>query len=258
MIRAVIIGSGNVAEAFARALPGCGVEVVQVYARNRERGVMVAAIAGCGYADEPQRLASAEVYIAAVSDRAIGEVYEPLAIPDTAVALHVSGGQPMEAIPAKAAHRGVLYPLQTFTSGREVDFREIPLFVEASDPFAAGLIDDLAHRLSRDVRRADTAQRVRIHAAGVFACNFVNAMYGAGCEVARLADMPFEILKPLIMETARKACGCDDPRSVQTGPAVRGDRTTMERHLAMLDECGKEELTEIYNIASKYIANIAN
>lgn len=253
MRTAVIIGSGNVAEALARALPGCGVRVVQILARNRQRGGLLASLAGCTHADDPRQAAAADIYIAAVSDRAIGEVLSPLEIPESAVVVHVSGGQPMEVIPAKFAHRGVLYPLQTFTAGREVDFAEIPLFLEAADEATASRLEAFARRLSHNVGFASSGQRTAIHAAGVFACNFANAMYAAGSEVAATAGMPFGILKPLIAETARKACECSDPQRVQTGPAVRGDTTTMERHLRLLAESGRGELSDIYKLVSEYI-----
>lgn len=254
MNRVVIIGSGNVAEAFARALPDAGVEVAQVFARNGARGGAIARIAGCKHTDNPAEVVAADLYIAAVSDRAIGEAVLPLELPAEAVVVHVSGAQPMGVLPEKFCRRGVLYPLQTFTAGREVDFSEIPLFVEASDVATLGRLRDFALRLSKNVYEMDSARRAQIHLTGVFACNFVNAMYCAGNDIARIAGVPFDILKPMIVETARKAVENGDPVRVQTGPAVRNDRVTMERHrelLAAMD--GGGTLAEIYGIISDYI-----
>lgn len=98
---------------------------------------------------------------------------------------------------------------------------------------------------------ADSAQRSRIHLAAVFACNFANHMYAIGEEVARRAGLDFEVLKPLVAETAAKACDARSPRDVQTGPAVRNDTPTMERHLALLD--GEPTLQEIYTQISNNI-----
>lgn len=253
MTKAVIIGSGNVAEAFARALPEAGVEVVQIFARNAERGGLLAEAAHCGWSGDPSDIAAADIYIAAVSDRAIGDVLSALTIPDTAAAVHVSGGQPLSVIPEKFARRGVLYPLQTFTAGRRVDFSEIPFFIEGSDAATTLFLREFAQRLTNHIFEIDSAQRAKIHITGVFACNFVNAMYSAGGEVASLAGVPFDILKPLIAETARKAIESGEPRRVQTGPAVRNDTVTMERHLQLLDDCGKPELKRIYETISEYI-----
>ena len=251
MMRAVIIGSGNVAEALARALPQAGVSVVQIAARNRERGAEVAALAGAAYTCDLSQTAGADIYIAAVSDRAVGEVFAPVTLPEGAVAVHVSGAQPLEALPAKFARRGVVYPLQTFTAGREVDFAEIPMFIEGSDPATTEFLKTFAGRLSRKVSIASSEQRARIHLAGVFACNFVNAMYAAGGDVLRGAEIPFGVLGALIAETARKAAASGDPRTVQTGPAVRGDVASMRRHAELLT--GDERLRDIYEMISEYI-----
>ena len=254
MTKVVIIGSGNVAEAFARTLPECGVEVVQVVARNAVRGGYLAETAGCQWTAGPG-VAEADIYITAVSDRAIGEVLESLDIPDGGVVVHVSGASPLSVIPLRFARRGVLYPLQTFTAGRRVDFGETPFFVEGSDPSTTAFIADFARKLSGRVCEMDSSRRAELHLTGVFACNFVNAMYAAGGEMARAAGVDFEVLKPLIVETARKAVECRDPREVQTGPAVRGDRVTLERHLQLLARSGRHDLAGIYETISDYIKN---
>ena len=253
MRRAVIIGSGNVAEAFARALPQHGAEVVQIFARNAERGAAVAAIAGCSHTADPQQIAAADIYIAAVSDRAIADVLRPLALPCEAVVVHVSGAQPLDVIPAGFGRRGVLYPLQTFTSGRAVDFDTVPLFVEGVNEDVTQRIEAFARTLSSDVRRADSTRRAQIHLAGVFACNFANAMYAAGCEVVRNAGFSFDVLKPLIVETARKAAECQNPHDVQTGPAVRNDIVSINRHLELLQNNEMYKLNHIYETISDYI-----
>lgn len=253
-MKAAIIGSGNVAEAFARALRGAGVEVTGVYARNGERGRSVAALAGCGYFDLSAEISDADICIAAVSDRAVGEVLERAAIDPRTTVVHVAGGCALEAIPEVYAKRGVVYPLQTFTSGREVDFSQVPFFIEGSDAATTLFLKDFAGRLSPKVYDADSRQRARIHITGVFVCNFVNAMYCAGNALAAGAGMPFEVLKPLIAETAQKALECSDPRRIQTGPAVRGDGVTLERHRAILaSEIADEELKKIYETLSEYI-----
>lgn len=252
-MNAVIIGSGNVAEAFARALPEAGMTVVQIFARNAVRGRMLAGLAGCGWTDKPSELAAAELYIAAVSDRAIGEVLQPLSLPDGSVAVHVSGAQPLSVIPEKFARRGVVYPLQTFTAGRRVDFAEIPLFLEASDGETLSMLHEFASGLSKNIFDMDSAHRARLHLTGVFACNFVNAMYGAANRIAAEAGVPFGILTPMIEETARKAVESGNPESVQTGPAIRHDRVTMERHCELLASAGDAELLTIYETVSKYI-----
>ena len=247
----VIIGSGNVAESFARALPKSGVEVRQIFARNAERGATVAAIAGCEWNNSAEQLADAELYLVAVSDSAITPLLSSLPIPAGAVVAHTAGSQPLDAIPAHFENRAVVYPLQTFTAGRKVDFSEIPLFVEATNSELLGRVKGLATRLSRTVIEADSQMRSQAHLAGVVVCNFVNHLYAKGDELMQRAGLPFATLAPLIAETARKAIESGKPSAVQTGPAKRNDQTTIERHLRMLD--AQPQLKEIYEKLSQSI-----
>ena len=241
--RVVIVGSGNVAEALARALPASGVELCQLFAR-------VAALGGTTWTDDPRSLAAADLYLVAVSDRAVGEVAASLPVPAGAVVAHTAGSVPLDAL-GGFAHRAVLYPLQTFTAGRAVDFAQVPLFIEASDEATRGAVERFARRLSTQVYPADSQRRGALHLAGVLACNFVNALYTAGERTLAREGLPFEVLKPLIAETAAKALASPSPAAVQTGPAVRGDLPTLERHRARL--AGDALLLEIYNSMSQYI-----
>lgn len=248
--RVVIVGSGNVAEALARALPASGAELCQVFARNRERGPRVAALGGTTWTADPDRLAEADLYLIAVSDRAVGEVAASLRLPDGAVAAHTAGSVPLDALEA-FPRRAVIYPLQTFTAGRAVDFARVPLFLEASDKGTYQAVERFARRLSSQLYPADSKCRGILHLAGVLACNFVNALYAAGERTLAREGLPFEALRPLIAETAAKALAAPSPAAVQTGPAVRGDLPTLERHRALLAE--EPLLLEIYNLMSRYI-----
>ena len=252
MKRIVLIGSGNLAEALARAVAKSDCEAVQLFARNPERGPVVARLAGCGWTSDPADLCrTADLYLIAVSDRAVAEVASTLPIPERAAVTHTAGSVPLEAIPERFTRRAVFYPMQTFTKGRKVDFSEIPVFLETSDPGFRPELEAFARSLSRQVIWADSAQRAKVHLAAVFACNFANHMYALGEEVVRSAGLDFEVLKPLIAETAAKACDSRSPRDVQTGPAVRNDTDTQQRHLALLD--GNPALQEIYSQISKEI-----
>lgn len=248
--RVVIVGSGNVAEALARALPASGAELCQVFARNRERGPRVAALGGTTWTADLDRLAEADLYLIAVSDRAVGEVAVSLRLPDGAVAAHTAGSVPLDALEA-FPRRAVIYPLQTFTAGRAVDFARVPLFLEASDKGTYQAVERFARRLSSQLYPADSKRRGILHLAGVLACNFVNALYAAGERTLAREGLPFEALRPLIAETAAKALAAPSPAAVQTGPAVRGDLPTLERHRALLAE--EPLLLEIYNLMSRYI-----
>ena len=246
----VIIGSGNLAESLAVAVAAAPeLRLVQLFARNEARGREVAALAGTAWCGDAAQLARAELYLIAVSDRAVAEVAAQLPIPAGAAVAHTAGCVPLGVLPYE--RRAVFYPVQTFTRGRRVDFAEIPIFVEASTPALCDELEACARCLSRRVVRSDSARRARIHLAAVFACNFANHMYALGERSVRDAGLDFGVLKPLIMETARKACDAPSPADVQTGPAVRGDLATQQRHLDLLG--GDENLQEIYKLISKEI-----
>ena len=241
-MKIVIIGSGNVATQLAEALVERGTEVVQLYARRREAAEEIASPLGIGVATTPEALAEADLYLVALADRAIGEVVAQLPLPEGAVVAHTAGSVEMDLL-APHPHRGVFYPFQTFTRGRKVEWERVPILIEGSDSVAIELLARVASLLSGEVHRADGERRRKLHLTGVFACNFVNALYGVGEELLQEAELPFDLLKPLIEETARKAVEASSPRRVQTGPAVRGDWAVQERHLEMLaDDPNKQAI----------------
>lgn len=285
MKRILLLGSGNVAEAFARALgaakpaitpeeapaiaqplsatPATGIpapdsaptapeelRLVGVRARNEERGRAVAALGGTEWSDDFASLPAADLYLVAVSDRAVEELVASLPLPDGALVAHTAGSVGIEALPARL-DRAVLYPLQTFSCGRKVDLREVPLLVECAREESYPLLESIARSLSRRVVRADSAQRARLHLAAVFACNFVNHAYALGARLMRDAGLDPALLRPLVGETAAKALAAADPAAVQTGPAVRGDTPTLRRHEELL--AGDETLKDIYRLMSQSI-----
>lgn len=251
MERVVIIGSGNLAEALARAVAESNLQLVQIYARNAERARTVATLAATRWTTQPAELADADIYLVAVSDRAVAEVAAALPLPAHACVAHTAGSVPLDVLPGSCAHRAVFYPMQTFTKGRRVDFAQIPIFLECDDEAFYPELEAFARQLSQTVIRADSARRAKIHLAAVFACNFANHMYVLGEQIARSAGLDFGVLKPLVRETAEKALDAASPADVQTGPAVRHDLATQERHLRLLGD--DMQLKEIYSTISQHI-----
>lgn len=246
-----IIGSGNLAEALAAAVARTEGAKLRIAARNSVRGREIAAKCGAQYVDPQTPLTGAELCIIAVSDAAIESVAEWPGIPAEAIVAHTSGATPLLALPQRFARRGVIYPLQTFTAGRQTDFASIPIFTEGSDELTAEALEAFAQRLSRCTRRADSQSRRMIHLAAVFACNFTNALYGIGARMMERAGFGFDELRPLIAETAAKALEAQNPPEVQTGPAVRGDMASMQRHMELLKQ--EARLSEIYKLLSDEI-----
>jgi predicted short-subunit dehydrogenase-like oxidoreductase (DUF2520 family) len=252
MLRVTIAGSGGVAEALCRWIPASGHRVVQVFARNEARGRALGAMAGAGWTDDPAVLEPVDLFLIAVSDRAIGEVSRSFDPRGAAVA-HTGGSCGLDELPAGAA-RGVFYPLQTFSPGRVPDLQKIPIFIEAENEETFRLLAALAADLSDSVHAGDSALRRKLHLAAVFVCNFVNDLYATGESLVKEAGLDFGVLQPLIEETSGKVLENPSPLPLQTGPAVREDRPTIEKHLRMLHD--RPDLEEIYRLLTEHIVKM--
>ncbi len=256
-MRISIVGSGSVAEAMAVALVAEGLDLVQVYGRNRERVREIAEIAGRADLAEGESLRVADLYILSVSDSAIEEVLEGLDFAEGAIVAHTAGSVSIDIL---GAYRGaVIYPLQSFTRGIRLAHREIPLFVEARDERTLSEVLKVANALSDRVVVLSSERRTELHLAAVFACNFTIAMMEAAHKILRNSNLDLSLYDSLIRETIRKATNPEvTPMSVQSGPAKRGDKATMNRHIEMLprvisDGGESDKLIEIYKTISNYI-----
>lgn len=252
-MRVVFLGSGNVATHLALAMQQAGHDIMQIYSRTIANAQQLAArLSGCAYTDDVKHVcADADVYVFSVKDDALPELAAsvPCDNPD-AVFLHTAGSVPQDVFAGtSAAHYGVLYPMQTFSKERDVDFREVPCFVEGSDDDALRVIRQLASSLSDSVHELSSERRKSLHLAAVFACNFANHCYHLADRVLADAGLDFSLFLPLIDCTARKVHTMS-PADAQTGPAIRYDETVINRHLAMLSD---PQMRAIYELMSKSI-----
>jgi predicted short-subunit dehydrogenase-like oxidoreductase (DUF2520 family) len=264
MIDIVIIGDGAVSESLAHEIEAAeGLRLVQVRSRGGRPGRGFGEPCESGFIP----LAQADLYILAVSDRAVEETstgvpgaegVAGLVFPAESVVAHTAGGVAVGALSEGIPHRAVLYPLQTFTRGRRIeDFRRrVPFFVEGTTPHALDTVRRVADALSDSVSEADSAQRACLHLAAVFANNFSNAMFSLAEQIAREAGVSYDLLKPLIAETAAKAAAMPSPCAAQTGPAARGDGDTQAAHIEIL-QATHPELTETYKNISEIIWRIS-
>ena len=253
-VAVVLLGAGRVATHLAPALVQAGYTLLQVWSRTEASARALAEPLGIAYTTNLDAVVTnADIYIACVADGALPKVAEAIVrrVGYAPLFLHTAGSVGMELWQrCGAQHYGILYPLQTFSKERAVNMREVSLFVEASDEKAMARVEALAHSISHRVFRADSKRRARLHIAAVFACNFANAMYDAAHRLLAEDGIPFEVLLPLIDETAAKVHTLT-PREAQTGPAVRGDRGVMQRHVDAL--AGDERLQQIYGAVSELI-----
>ncbi len=246
----VMIGAGNVATHLAFALQQKGFSINQVYSRSETSAKLLAQKLESPYTVEIRSLEqSADIYIIAVSDDAIGTVAEKLKF-DNQVIVHTSGSVPMDVLKAGSKRTGVVYPLQTFSKSREIDFQNIPVCIEASSDELLAKLEKFISTISNDVRHVNSEQRRVLHLAAVFACNFPNFMYAIAEDIISDAGLNLDILRPLIKETADKVMS-RSPLEAQTGPARRNDEASLHKHLDLLRRY--PEYKDLYEMISQAI-----
>ncbi len=247
MIKVTILGNGNLATHLTRVfLKKKKIDLVQVYSRNLEKIEYLSK--KVSITNELLTLKDADIYIIAISDNSISEFSSQLNLKDKLV-VHTSGSIPMNVLKGNFS-QGVFYPLQTFTKGKKIKFKSIPICIEATNKKHLNLLEKLAREISYDVRPITSDEREKLHIAAVFVNNFVNHMYHIANNICHENTLPFDILFPLIKETARKIESIS-PINAQTGPAKRNDSKTIEKHLDQLNSDQKE----IYKTITNSITN---
>ncbi len=245
MIKVAIIGGGNVAAHLAKAFSNANeVSLVQVYARNIEQIERLKSITSI--TNSIELLTEVDVYIIAVSDDAIGDVSREINNKNGLV-VHTSGSVAMQSL-QNIGCKGVFYLLQSFSKDKEVNFGEIPFCLEAEKEEDLQLLETLAKSIGKKTYHINSEQRKSLHVAAVFVNNFTNHMYKIGADICNEHQVSFEVLQPLIQETAKKIINLS-PKAAQTGPAVRNDQKTIQNHLALLNA----EQQEIYKLITKSI-----
>jgi len=229
----IFIGAGNVASHLAPALRKAGHQIPQIYSRTLESAKQLAPQIGAEPIHQKQLISHhADMYILTLTDNGILDFITAYQFPD-AILVHTSGGLGLDVFKGQVGRFGVLYPLQTFSKDKALDFQTVPVLVEGSDTTTEDLIYSLAEQISLQVQKVDSERRLKLHLAAVFACNFVNHMYDISARLVEKEGLEFDILKPLIRETAEKIM-MKDPGLVQTGPAIRNDEKVIEKHLDLL------------------------
>jgi predicted short-subunit dehydrogenase-like oxidoreductase (DUF2520 family) len=237
-------GAGRVAEALCKELFSEGFKIDIVVSENEATGKPLADSCKAVWSHNLSFPDSTKVIIVAVPDHRLKSVLESVTCNQDTLIAHTAGSYGLDIFPEKILKRGVFYPLQTFSRGRNINFFDLPFLLESSDVESSEILISLAESIGGKVHFVDTEQRRMIHLAAVFVCNFTNHMLTLGRNVALKADFPFELLVPLLKETISKAIDLG-PENSQTGPAVRNDRNTIEKHLELLSY--STELQKVYS-----------
>ncbi|WP_151987359.1 Rossmann-like and DUF2520 domain-containing protein [Acinetobacter oleivorans] len=245
-----LVGSGRVAFHLAKALLGQGHNIVQVYARDFDKTQKFAEKIQAKACQTLREFQPTDLIILAVSDSAIAKLVKQVHefFPDTLI-VHTSGSTDIEVISHIHEKAGVFYPLQTFSLERDVDWSATPLFVEAVTNVDQEILSNLANSLSNRVYQYTSKQRLTLHLAAVFACNFSNYCFDMAKQIVDAEQVDYSLLYPLIVETAKKATE-NDPKQMQTGPAMRGDQNILAMHQDLLAQANQDDLKQVYQLLS--------
>ncbi len=247
MISVVLLGAGNVATHLYKAFTNAEtIAVTQWY--NRSIDALSSYANDVAIIDNLAELKEADIYIMAVSDDSIANLSQKLPFENRLVA-HTSGSVSMHDLDKKN-QIAVFYPLQTFSKEAEVDFTEVPICIEVYQKQNLQLLKSLAKAAGCKSHKITTEQRQTLHVAAVFANNFTNQLYRIAHEICETKNIEFEILKPLILETAKKIQDMS-PYMAQTGPAKRNDKKTIKRHLKLIENENHKAIYELLTTSIK-------
>lgn len=227
-----------------------GYKIQNIVSTTEKSGRALAGSCDALWSPEYDFIGSEEVIIAAVPDDHLASVLKKINCSQNTIVAHTAGSLGLEIFPAHLKHRGVFYPLQTFSNDRKINFSDLPFFLEASDSYSSEILKNLAESLGGKVHFVDAEHRRLLHVAAVFVCNFTNHMLTAGKQITAKAGFSFEVLEPLIKETILKALETG-PENSQTGPAYRLDKGTIKRHIDLLSF--SPELQDVYKEVTKSI-----
>ncbi|GAB3531077.1 DUF2520 domain-containing protein [Pontibacter brevis] len=237
-MRIAFVGAGNVAWHLAQALANAGHELKAVYSRQgTSREALASLLPQAKPLTQPDlREIEVDIVFISVPDAVLSDTAAVLQVNPGTLVVHTSGSQPLSLLQqVQEARTGVFYPLQTFSKSKPVNLAQVPLLVEAQDKETLQQIEALAGSISKQVHRVSSDSRKHLHLAAVFACNFTNHLLGISQQLLQEANLPKQLLQPLIEETVAKAV-LQDPFTVQTGPAVRGDENVLQVHLQLLQQ----------------------
>jgi len=252
-MKIAIIGTGNVAWHLGLALENAGHAVTAIAGRNPAKVEQMTSNfyhAECIIGTKLSQV-EADIVLICISDDAIEDIAQNLELPRNCLLAHTSGTKPLSSLGyAQTENIGVFYPLQTFTIGKKVDFRNIPICLEADNPDALARLKSLAKSITQTTAELNSKERAVLHLSAVFASNFSNHMLTIAKGIMEYNDLSYDLIKPLITETINKSLS-NGPEFAQTGPAKRGDLETLDKQFQALKE--DPETAQLYQMISQHI-----
>ncbi|MEO6731117.1 MAG: Rossmann-like and DUF2520 domain-containing protein [Ferruginibacter sp.] len=253
-MRVVIIGAGNVATVFGRLIIKANHEVTQVVSRSIDHAATLANELGCPFSNDIKRMdGTADIYIVAMADTALNELHDSFFLGEKLI-IHTAGSVSKDILKMTSVNYGVMYPLQSLRKENTGLHQDIPLLIDGNSEQTITMIESFAVTLSSSVERANDEQRLKLHVAAVIVSNFTNHMYSLAADYCNKEGLNFKMLQPLIEETALRL-RYYSPADMQTGPALRKDISTLDKHLRILSS--HPELKKVYLRMTDSIMNPA-
>lgn len=244
------IGAGRVASHLLPALQQAGQNIVTVVSRSISSARRLADITGSGCSDDISSIdPGLDILFLTVPDHALPGIFNQINW-FRGIVVHTSGSYSIDDPEVLNLQHGCFYPLQSFTINRSLNFNTIPVFVEGSDETVANVLINLARLITGRVYRLNSDNRAILHLAAVFANNFTNHMLTISEEILERSGLGRDVMHDLIRETFERFIE-GSPAASQTGPAVRGDHPTIEKHLKLLSFSG--EFKELYQFLTDSI-----
>ena len=244
----VLLGAGNVATALAKALAKKH-KIIQVYSRSNNSAEKLASIVGCPFTNKLSQITSdADLYIISIADDAIERIASQLKLKNKTI-IHTSGSVDKSILKGTSSNYGVLWPLQTFSKGSIVKVNT-PFVIDATTKQLVGYLGKLVKEMNGKAIHLNSDKKAKLHIAAVFANNFTNHLYAVAYDLLKKEKIAFNILLPLINETIKKIKK-EDPKKIQTGPAIRGDKKTIKKQESILSD--SQQYLELYKLLTKSI-----
>lgn len=247
-----IIGTGNVATQLALGLEYHGFSIDEIYGRHNHtlRALVQKLYVADAKTDLDFSESPASIIFICVADDAIASVSSQIILPKDTILVHTSGSVPIGVLSSHHKQVGVFYPLQSISKTKVLDWAGVPLILNASSDSALKVLYSIARKLSDKVYEYDDNQRKALHLAAVFGSNFTNHLLKIVKDISDAENLDFQMFRGLVLNTVQKAFDIG-PEQGQTGPAIRNDQKTMQKHFDMLQ--GSQDLDKIYELLSRHI-----
>lgn len=244
-----IIGSGNVATVTGKIFKENNHTIKEVIGRNE---VLVKNLAATLHAQPCFNILNmnkhSDIFIVAVKDDAVAEVSLQINVADK-IAVHTCGSVSINVLNKTSENYGVLYPLQSLR--KELNYKpQIPFLIDGNNQYAKDAIESFASSFAKTIIYADDETRLRYHLSAIISSNFTNHLFALTKDYCDKNNINFQLLLPLIEETVNRL-HYYEPAAMQTGPAARGDKATIQKHLALLQSY--PALKTIYEMMSESI-----